>query len=131
MEKPKHSPIVKLMRKTRLHLNICLNSVNNVKIWFKQMPWVNPALLRISQFCENIVQERYTQYFKWFTAIDATAISAICKIHFESLLNSVITEANRQNVKDCKNTEHMCDGNYLLIILCMIQHVTDKLKSRK
>ena len=34
-------------------------------------------------------------------ADDQTAISAIWKTHFESLLNNVATDANMQNVKEC------------------------------
>ena len=32
---------------------------------------------------------------------DPTAISAMWKTHFESLLNNVTTDANLQNVKEC------------------------------
>ena len=42
-------------------------------------------------------------------ANDPTAISAMWKTHFESLLNNVTTDANMQNVKECvQNTEYMC-----------------------
>ena len=42
-------------------------------------------------------------------ANDPTAISAMWKTHFESLLNNVTIYANMQNVKECvQNTEYMC-----------------------
>ena len=44
----------------------------------------------------------------------------LLKTHFESLLNSVTTDANMQNAKQCvQNTEHWCDRNNLLITPCM------------
>ena len=54
-------------------------------------------------------------------ANDPTAISAIWKTHFETLLNNVTTYANMKNVKECvQNTEYLCYGNNLLITPCMV-----------
>jgi hypothetical protein len=65
-------------------------------------------------------------------ANDPTAISAMWKTHFESLLNNVTTAANMQNVKErVQNTEYLCYGNNLLITPCMVQNAIDKLKSGK
>ena len=61
-------------------------------------------------------------------ANDPTAISAMWKTRFESLLNNVTTDANMQNVKECvQNTEYLCYGNNLLITPCMVPNANDKL----
>ena len=65
-------------------------------------------------------------------ANDHTAISAMWKTHFESLLNNVSTDANMQNVKECvQNTEYLCYGNNLLVTPRMVKYDIDKLKSGK
>ena len=65
-------------------------------------------------------------------ANDPTAISAMWKTHFESLLNNVTTDANMQNDKECvQNTDYLCYGNNLLITPCMVQNAIDELKSGK
>ena len=65
-------------------------------------------------------------------ANDPSAIYAMWKTHFESLLNNVTTDKNMQNVKECvQNTEYLCYGNNLLITHCMVQNVIDNLKSGK
>ena len=54
------------------------------------------------------------------------------KTHFECLLNSVTTDGDLQNVKEClQNTNNLCHGNNILLTPCMIQNVMDKLKSGK
>ena len=62
-------------------------------------------------------------------ANDPTAISAMWKTHLESLSNSVTTKANMQYVKECvQNTEHLCDGNSLLITPCMVQNANRQIE---
>ena len=47
-------------------------------------------------------------------ANEPTAISAIWKTHFESLLNNVTTDVNMQKVKECvHNHEYLCYANNL------------------
>ena len=65
-------------------------------------------------------------------ANEPTAISAMWKTHFESLLNSVTTDANMQNVKECVHTtEYLCYENNLVITPCMVKNAIDKLKCGK
>ena len=55
-------------------------------------------------------------------ANEPTAISAMWKTHFKSLLNNVATDANMQNVKECvHNTEYLCYENNLVITPCMLK----------
>ena len=136
MGKHKHGPVCELMRKTRLYFKYLLKQCQQRE----DMPRAD-AMAKSMQakdadsFWKN-VSKTYTKGIPNATNVnganDPTAISAMWKTHFESLLNNVTTDANMQHVKECiQNTEYLCYGNNLLVTPCMVQNAIDKWKSGK
>ena len=124
------------MRKTRLHFKYMLKQCQQREDMARADTMAKSMQAKDAEsFWEN-VSKTYKKGILNATnvngAIDPTAISALWKTHFESLLNNVTTDANMQNVKECvQNTEYLYYGNYLLITACMVQNAIDKLKSGK
>ena len=111
MGKPKHGPVCEIMRKTRLHFEYLLKQCQQREYMADTMAKSMQAKDAVS-FWKN-VSKTYRKGISNATNVnganDPSAISAMWKTHFESLLNNVTTDANMQNVKECvQNTEYMC-----------------------
>ena len=63
-------------------------------------------------------------------ATNPSSMSAMWKVHFESLLNSVNSDVNLQHVKECvQNVGNFYNDNNIHITPCMVQNAIDTLKS--
>ena len=133
MGKPKHGPVCELMRKTRYILNICLNSVNNAKIWLEQMPWLNPCKLKMQTVFGKNVSKTYKKGIP--NATNVNGANDPTAIYVENTFWIVVKQCNhRCKYAKCERvcTKHrLCYGNNLLITPCMVQNAIDKLKSGK
>ena len=121
MGKPKHGPVCELMRKTSLHFKHLLKQCQQREDMARADATAKSMKAKDAvSFFEKNVSKTYKKGILNATN-DPTALSAMWKTHFESLLNM-------QNVKECvQNTEYLCYGNKLLITLCMAQNAIDKL----
>ena len=120
MGKPKHGPICELMRKTRLHFKYLLKQCQQredkarADIIAKYMHTKDTVTFwkNISNSYKKVIPN--ASYVNG--ANNFSSISAMWKTHFESLLNNITTDVNRQNVKVCKkNTRNLCNDNYIHI----------------
>ena len=136
MGKPKHGPVCELMRKTRLYFKYLLKQCQQREDMARADAMVKSMQAKDAVSFWKNVSKTYKKGIPNATNVnganDSTAISAIWKTHFESLLNNVNTDANMQNVKECvQNTEYLFNGNNLLITPCMVKHAIGKLKCGK
>ena len=134
--KPKHGPVCELMRKTRLHFKYMLKQCQQRENMARADAMAKSMQAKDADSFWKNVSKTYKKGIPNATNVnganDPTAISAMWKTHFESLLNNVTTDANMQNVKECvQNTEYLYYGNNLIITPCMVQNAIDKLKSGK
>ncbi len=100
MGKPKHGPVCELMRKTRLHFKYMLKQCQQREDMARA-----DAMAKSMQAKDANLSKTYKKGIPNATNFNGanarTAISAMWKTDFESLLNNVTTYENIQNVKEC------------------------------
>ena len=124
------------MRKTRLHFKYLLKQCQQREDMARADAMAKSMQAKDAiSFWKN-VSKTYKKGLPNATTVNGanepTAISAMWKTHFESLLNNVTTDANMQNVKErVHNTEYLCYENNLVITPCMVKNAIDKLTCGK
>ena len=136
MGKPKHGPFCELMRKTRLHFKYLLKQCQQREDMARADAMAKSMQAKDAVSFWKNVSKTHKKGLPNATTVNGanepTAISAMWKTHFESLLNNVTTYANMQNVKErVHNTEYLCYENNLVITPCMVKKAIDKLKCGK
>ena len=136
MGKHKHGPYCELMRKTRLHFKYLLKQCQQREDMARADAMAKSMQAKDAVSFWKNVSKTYKKGLPNATTVNGanepTAISAMWKTHFESLLNNVTTYANMQNVKErVHNTEYLCYENNLVITPCMVKNAIDKLKCGK
>ena len=100
------------MRKTRLHFKYMLKQCQQREDMARADAMAKSMQAKDADSFWNNVSKTYKKGIPNATNVnganDPTAISAMWKTHFESLLNNVTTDANMQNVKErVQNTEYL------------------------
>ena len=136
MGKRNHGPVCELLRKSRLHFKHQLKQCQQREDMVRADAMAKSMQAKDADTFWTNVSKTYKKCIPNATNVnganDPMAISAMWNTHLESLLNSVTTDANMQNVKECvQNTEYLCYGSNLLITPCMVKNAIDKLKSGK